>query len=553
MAVGKSRRLSEKLLATIRWAGLLTAISLAIHTIFIYSSGFDSLSRSPLIIDFILLPTLALFYVLLGFIEFYVKPKSDHVRLLILIIYYLALASFNLLVCNEPMISNVLWLLLLIMTGILLGYKALAIGSIFAFTIISTSSILLSNINDSGSITTIIIGELLAISTAYYITYLRTAGVVQFDVYEQLKFKEKVQRQRLETVINSINDTVLNIGSTGKIKLYNAATLALLDTNQNINGKEFDEVFNLSNENHDKISIIDIIKNTQQIVERNDLTHTYSDGQKINLFLSLSKVRSTFDAKNSSNIGGFILIIRDITKQKSLDEERDEFIAVVSHELRTPVAITEGTLSNLEFALSKNNDSKYDIMGAIEQAHKQVLFLSQMVNDLSTLSRAQRGVNMEPEKVNVKDFMHELYSKYLSEAQARHLSLDIDSNANTNVKVARMAIEEIMQNLITNAFKYTKVGGVTVGTKIVKDGGSVTYVEFFVKDTGIGISKTDQTHVFQRFWRSEDYRTRETSGTGLGLHVVEKLASTINTAVELKSRLNHGSTFSFKLPVDHEN
>ena len=74
-------------------------------------------------------------------------------------------------------------------------------------------------------------------------------------------------------------------------------------------------------------------------------------------------------------------------------------------------------------------------------------------------------------------------------------------------------------------------------------------IKFVVKDTGIGISKSDQAKVFQKFYRSEDYRTRETSGTGLGLYVTEKLAHKIGVSIQLVSRLNHGSSFSFTLPV----
>lgn len=365
----------------------------------------------------------------------------------------------------------------------------------------------------------------------------------------QLKTQIKAERQRLETIINSINDGIIHVSNRGNIKLYNAAALALLDTNQDIKDQNIDELFHLSDENGDKVALSDLIRDRKVFHERNDLCHQYKDGQKVNIFLSISPVRGIFDAsKSRSTMGGFILIMRDITKQKSLDDERDEFISVVSHELRTPVAITEGALSNLEFILSKNNADK-TLIDNVDQAHQQVLFLSQMVNDLSTLSRAQRGVNMDPELIEVKTFMGELYNKYLPEARAHQLSFDIDIATSGVISVARMAIEEILQNLITNALKYTKEGGVTIGVHRVS---GESAVEFFVRDTGIGISKSDQARVFQRFWRSEDYRTRETSGTGLGLHVVEQLAATIHTRIELKSRLNHGSTFSFKLPLSNQ-
>ncbi len=388
------------------------------------------------------------------------------------------------------------------------------------------------------------------ITTGYLLAHHdHTSKTVKLQTHEQLKTNIKAERRRLETIINSINDGIVHVSSQGKIKLYNAAALALLDTNQDIKGKNIDDLLHLSDENGDAVTLVGLMKDSKTFRERSDLRHQYHDGQKVNLFLSISPVRGTFDAdQTGSSVGGFILIMRDITRQKSLDDERDEFISVVSHELRTPVAITEGALSNLEFILSKSSADQ-TMLDNVDQAHQQVLFLSQMVNDLSTLSRAQRGVNMAPELIEVKTFVGELYNKYLAEARNHKLTLDVDMATSGTILVARMAIEEILQNLITNALKYTKEGGVTIGVRKVS---GESAVEFFVKDTGIGISKPDQSRVFQRFWRSEDYRTRETSGTGLGLHVVEQLAAAIHTKVELKSRLNYGSTFSFQLPLaDH--
>ena len=110
---------------------------------------------------------------------------------------------------------------------------------------------------------------------------------------------------------------------------------------------------------------------------------------------------------------------------------------------------------------------------------------------------------------------------------------------------SRLYLEELLQNFITNAIKYTTQGSVTIIAR-----SSAGKVMFSVKDTGIGISRSDQNKVFNKFYRSEDYRIRETGGTGLGLYVSTKLARKLHTTIELKSRLNHGSTFSFTLPVE---
>jgi signal transduction histidine kinase len=179
-------------------------------------------------------------------------------------------------------------------------------------------------------------------------------------------------------------------------------------------------------------------------------------------------------------------------------------------------------------------------------AYKQITYLAQMINDLSTLSRAERGVGDSIEPVDVKELLYNLFTKYTPEAQEKDLHLDLDTEHNLpQLETSRLYLEEVMQNFITNAIKYTKKGSVTFGAKME----SGDAIRFFVKDSGIGISKSDMQHIFERFYRSEDYRTRETSGTGLGLYVVEKLAAKLGTKVDVESRLNVGSTFSFRLPL----
>jgi signal transduction histidine kinase len=244
--------------------------------------------------------------------------------------------------------------------------------------------------------------------------------------------------------------------------------------------------------------------------------------------------------------GGYILILRDVTKQKSLEEERDEFISVVSHELRTPITIVEGTLSNVQVMMGqKTQPDRKSLTGALTTAHDQVLYLAKMVNDLSTLSRAERGIADEGEDIDITEMIHKLHDEYEKDATARklHLNLDLAPKLGT-IHVSRLYVEELLQNFITNAIKYTKEGSVTITAKQTKG-----IVRFTVKDTGIGISRGDQAKIFQKFYRSEDYRIRETSGTGLGLYVSAKLAHKLGTQINLTSRLNHGSSFYFELPA----
>ena len=238
------------------------------------------------------------------------------------------------------------------------------------------------------------------------------------------------------------------------------------------------------------------------------------------------------------------MLLRDITREKSLEEERDEFISVVSHELRTPIAISEGNISNAQVIADRTGDM-VQIKTALQEAHNQILFLADMINDLATLSRAERGkLKLELEAVNVHDLVVELSHNYESEAHGKGLTIatHLDPNLQT-LYSSKLYVREVLQNFITNALKYTQQGGLTIAAEQQAKG-----IMFEVSDTGIGISKGDQERVFDKFFRSEDYRTRQNNGTGLGLYVTMKLARLLHADINLTSELNKGSTFSIFIP-----
>ena len=111
------------------------------------------------------------------------------------------------------------------------------------------------------------------------------------------------------------------------------------------------------------------------------------------------------------------------------------------------------------------------------------------------------------------------------------------------LKSSKLYVREILQNFITNSIKYTEKGSITISAKPKENG-----VMFEVRDTGIGISKSDQTKLFQKFFRADDPRTQKNSGTGLGLYVTMKLAKLIKAEISMQSELNKGSTFSIFVP-----
>jgi two-component system phosphate regulon sensor histidine kinase PhoR len=352
----------------------------------------------------------------------------------------------------------------------------------------------------------------------------------------------KLEHERLTSLINSMTDGVLAVDSKCRIQMYNGAALNILDINSPVQGHRVGEFLKPFDAKDQPIDLDALIAATTIPTTNRDLRIRYSDDSVINLSINIAPVHLGYGISGQK---GFVLMLRDITREKSLEEERDEFISVVSHELRTPIAIAEGNISNAQYIVKKADAAKDDpVRKALEEAHSQVLFLADMINDLSTLSRAERGVlAVESEDIHVADLVSELESAYTAQAADKGLRLSGSITGAPVLHSSRLYVREVLQNFITNAIKYTEKGSVIIHARKVKKG-----VEFKVVDTGIGISINDQKRVFEKFFRSEDFRTRSTTGTGLGLYVTTKLARLLHAEIKVKSKLNHGSEFTILVP-----
>ncbi|HKU18379.1 MAG TPA: ATP-binding protein [Candidatus Saccharimonadales bacterium] len=352
--------------------------------------------------------------------------------------------------------------------------------------------------------------------------------------------QDKLDHERLTSLVNSMADGVLAVDQDMTVVLSNGAALNILDVNSSLRGRRLGEVFKLLDKNNQPINVEQLVAHTRTPTSSRDTLLPYSDGSTIHLYLSIAPVHLGYGRQQK----GYVLLLRDITREKSLEEERDEFISVVSHELRTPIAIAEGNISNAQFIADKAGDSE-QIQTALAAAHDQIMFLSGLVNDLATLSRAERGtLAVEVASIDVPSLIKELEENYTPDAKERGLTLQIAVEKNTGkLKSSKLYVREILQNFITNALKYTEKGTITIQAEPAPKG-----VRFSVRDTGIGISKPDQEKLFDKFFRSEDYRTRKTNGTGLGLYVTLKLARLIHADIEVQSELNKGSSFSIFIP-----
>src|SRR3989344_631598 len=355
----------------------------------------------------------------------------------------------------------------------------------------------------------------------------------------------RLDRERLQAVINNMTEGVLTLDSSCLVTMSNAVALGILDVNDAL-GKHVDDILHLTDKAGKPVHLAPLIQ-TQQLgsdkrhLASRDWQLRYADGTTAYIYISVAPVQSAF---GQAQYGGYVLLIQDITRDKSLEIERSEFISVASHELRTPVAVAEGYISNALLAAEKEHTPD-TIKNALQSAHDQILFLSNMLNDLSTLSRAEQGdLAASMEEFDVNELIDSLLQDFRQQALQKKISFGYVGQKNLGrLASSRLYVHEILQNFITNAIKYTEKGGITLRAKRVEDG-----VEFSVTDTGIGIGRNEHSKISEKFFRSTDWRVRKINGTGLGLYIAAKLAKLLSGQVSFDSELNKGSTFKLSVP-----
>ncbi len=475
----------------------------------------------------------------LGASHFIAKLKFGSAHAPYLIIYHLLL-SF-LLIAVVPTLSFYLyiWVLLLYLTDYYYGLKGAIVSSSALLLVMlggtyyqqgGLSSKNLVNISAQFIIILFVIKLMSSLSTAN--RHKRSETITKVA-------RAEGEHDRLVALINSMSDAVIATDDQGVIVTYNAAALDILDTNETLTGKKIVDYLKVVSAEDKKQNIFDIAKKTDSIQRRSDLRIAYGKDDSLALDITISRVaKSTVLDRRE----GYTFLLRDITLQKTLDDEKDLFIHEVSHELRNPITVAEGEMSMAIMLAEKPQLDFEQIKQTVDRGHKQVVFLGEMINDLSALSRATHDKQtMKVEQFSIKEVLEGLEADYKAQAKKKGLYLKLELAPSVpEVTSSKLYLKEILENFITNAIKYTKKGGVTIkGQAIDKD-----HIMLGVSDTGIGIAKAELDKVYRKFWRSEDPSTREVSGTGLGLYVTKHLADNIGAEIKVESELKQGSTFS---------
>jgi len=247
--------------------------------------------------------------------------------------------------------------------------------------------------------------------------------------------------------------------------------------------------------------------------------------------------------------GGAVAVLRDLTETERVEKTRRDFIANVSHELRTPLTSIQGYAETLLDLVPENGGSNREFLEIIR---KNAARMSRLTEDLLTLARVESGeTRFETEPVPPVELLHDAEESFREIARGHGVELQIKDSENgsleslPSVLADREAIHQVFSNLIDNAMKYGRSGGrIGLGARTAQRG-----IEFYVQDFGAGISSEHLPRLFERFYRVDKARSRESGGTGLGLAIAKHIVRAHMGTIHAESELGHGSTFLFTLPL----
>jgi len=366
----------------------------------------------------------------------------------------------------------------------------------------------------------------------------QTAVVVNSSMNYQAIEEE---RNKDEVLLSSIGDGVFAIDKNAEVIMFNGAA-------EKITGFLREEVLN--KDYQDNLIFLDRTKKPYcesllEIVKKSEKNQTIGDlylkKRNGDMFPTIVSAAPIFDA--AKQVSGSIIVFRDVTKEKEVEQLKQELISIATHELRTPITGMKGYIDMILGGDTGelNGETKEIIteMSAINQR------LADLVDDLLNVGRIEQGrIEIRPEKVDLNEVIKETVKELSIQAEKKKLELTFEEGENFEIKTDPERIKQVLVNLIGNSIKYTKQGYVKVAVKKEADKISVS-----VTDSGIGMSKEQMSRLFEKFYRIKTVETRQITGTGLGLWITKKIVEMMGGEIKVTSELGKGSVFTFSLPL----
>jgi PAS domain S-box-containing protein len=381
---------------------------------------------------------------------------------------------------------------------------------------------------------------------------IRYVGVMQ-DITKEKELtqslKEKtasmiLEASKSEAMLKNIGDGLIVIDEYGKISKVNQSALTMLGFSEDelLHQWMFKNVQALD-EKESPIApqerpATEALSTGKIVVRR--LLYLTKDGTKLPVSVTVSPI-----ILNNKPVGA-IEVFRDISREKELEKLKDEFVSLASHELRTPMTAIKGFVSMIregDFGpVSKELEEPIADIGASTDR------LIHLVNDMLNVSRIEAGrLTITLTDEHIKSIVEEVVATLLPIVKQKNITLEAKEIEDTMVEVDVDKVKQVLNNIIGNSLKFTDTGGITITTKTEAE-----LLKVFITDTGMGITKEDQTKLFGKFKQISSQQKGKPVGTGLGLYLSRELIRKMGGDMWIEtSELGKGSTFAFSLPVSN--
>jgi signal transduction histidine kinase len=363
----------------------------------------------------------------------------------------------------------------------------------------------------------------------------RVALMNMLEDMEDLRRRAEEEKEKTLTIITNFSDGLLFFDVNDRLSLANPQIEAYFNvTKEDIRrfiGKKIADMQSVGLK-----SLVDLMSRSLQKISRKELFLNE------NLVLEVSCLEV---ASRKTKIGTLV-IIHDISREKTVERMKTEFVSIAAHQLRTPISAIKWTLRMiLDGDLGPINDEQRDFLDKTYKSNERMINL---INDLLNVTRIEEGRHLYNLVLkNLEDVIESLATNYASMLSQRNLTLTFKkpdeklAPVKIDVEKASLAIS----NLIENAMKYTPAGG-NIAVEVAQDGSNIMVS---VKDTGMGILKDQQNRIFTKYFRGSNALKMETEGTGLGLFITKNVVETHGGKIWFVSEEGKGTTFFFTLPV----
>ena len=339
-----------------------------------------------------------------------------------------------------------------------------------------------------------------------------------------------IQKNENDAILISMSEGVIATNRLSEIIKVNDYLVKLFDLKDNIIG--FD--------------VRTIIRNQQFLDFYNQLINISDSPKKIEQVIDGINKRKilcsgTALKDQEGNFIGNVIIVNDITKIKSLEKIRKDFVANVSHELKTPLTSLKGYVETL-----KTVDNEKDKLHFLNILEKHTSRMNLIINDLLELSKLEESSEsiISKKEINILDLINDTVNQSEHLISKKQVGVNIKCSKGISFNLNERLMQEALANLLNNAIQYSqKKSSIKINGFIEKD-----YLNISVQDSGIGFEKSQFHNIFKRFYRIDSSRSKDTGGTGLGLSIVKHIIRLHNGSVEVESEIGLGSKFTLIIP-----